>query len=443
MKKLSLLFTFILSFGIQAQNLVPNPSFEIYTDPLPSTSINGMLNIATPWFRTVSAPDGGGYSSDYVHINMPLTLWNGDTYEFSLPNTGRAYGRFIICYFSHLSYYTESFQVHFEEPLQEGEIYQVSFYLQKGKRGYAEGPCVIGSDELAVYFHTDTIYQVAYSENFDDPYKLDNYLELWTPYINENGSYMHEFTEYLQEPRVELNELIDSEDEWVLVTDTIHANKAYEFMVFSKFSLQDDIVFGIPDESCVASSTYSIMHIDDVSVHLVNEEHIEADAGADATICNGDSIQIGTTAYEDYMYWWSPNEEIALDTFGYVNPGMPWVKPTVTTTYTLSQKDFAFLETTDEVTITVEYCPGFSVSETVAETIKIFPNPVKNFVKIESIYSISSWEISDAVGKEVASSKYVVPSRNLVLDVSNFDAGVYFLEMEVNEQLVIKQLLIE
>ena len=71
----------------------------------------------------------------------------------------------------------------------------------------------------------------------------------------------------------------------------------------------------------------------------------------------GDSIQIGTTEYEDYMYWWSPNEEIALDTFGYVNPGMPWVKPTVTTTYTLTQKDFAFEETTDEVTITVEFCP--------------------------------------------------------------------------------------
>ena len=56
MKKLSLLFTFMLSIGTEAQNLVPNPSFEvydltgvsensIYVDPT-----NDLLPYAEPWF---------------------------------------------------------------------------------------------------------------------------------------------------------------------------------------------------------------------------------------------------------------------------------------------------------------------------------------------------------------------------------------------------------
>lgn len=157
----------------------------------------------------------------------------------------------------------------------------------------------------------------------------------------------------------------------------------------------------------------------------------------------GASVQIGTSEHEDYMYWWTPNEEMETSIYGNVNPGMPWVNPTETTTYRLTQKDFAFEETIDVVTITVEVCPGFSVGETVAETIKIFPNPAKNFIEIESGYAIDSWKLLDVLGKEVASSKYLESSKNLVLDVSSFDAGLYFLEMELDGIQVIKQLMIE
>jgi hypothetical protein len=199
----------------------------------------------------------------------------------------------------------------------------------------------------------------------------------------------------------------------------------------------------VVDTTCGWSSQYSVVYVDDVSVHLLEEEHIEADAGVGATICNGDSIQIGTSDYEDYMYWWTPNEEIITSDFGGVNPGIPWVSPTETTTYTLTQKDFAFLETTDQITITVEECPGFSVSEILAETIKIFPNPAKDFIEIESLEGITSWVLLDAVGKEVASSRYLESSKNLVLDISSFDAGLYFLEMELDGEKVVKQLVVE
>jgi len=441
MKKLILLFTLILSNALNAQNLVPNPSIEFYEGDLPFWMANSDLEMASPWFKTPISAGGGGWSVDYIHEDMPLLLFNGDTYDIQPAHSGKAYIKAVNCMYSDNSYFVETFQIRLEEPMVEGEIYQVSFYARRNTMGYG-AVCHHSSDEIGIHFHTDSIFQKAYSEYFDDPYKLENYLEVWDPYTNQYGDTLHEFTAYLQEPDVELTEVLFDEDEWVLVTDTVYAHKAYEFMVFSRFSYYEDISWDY-DEDCMLPGTYSVINIDDVSVYLVNEEHIEADAGVDATICLGDSIQIGTTEYEDYMYWWSPNEEIALDTFGYVNPGMPWVKPTVTTTYTLTQKDFAFEETTDEVTITVEFCPGFSVGETVAETIKIYPNPAKNFIEIESIHAIDSWRVLDVLGKEVASSKYLVSSKNLVLDVSSFDVGLYFLEMEVDDQLVIKQLMVD
>ena len=442
MKELIILFTLFLTVSLNAQNLVPNPSFETYAGELPFVMNNGDLDIASSWFITSGGPGGaGGTTPDYINLNMPLLLFGGDTYEFQTPNSGFGMVDLITCTHNDVYFTRESFQVKLKEPMQAGEIYQVSFYLQKTDP-YAVGGCFRGSDELGVYFHTDTVYQIAHAEDFEDPYKLDNYIELWSQYTNEFGNTAYEFTDVLQEPDIQLNEVIEDEEMWVLVSDTVYAHKAYEFMVFSRFSELSDIVWEDIND-CDGLSTFSTMNVDDVSVHLVNEEHIEADAGVDATICNGDSLQIGTTEYEDYMYWWSPNEEIALDTFGYVNPGMPWVKPTVTTTYTLTQKDFAFEETTDEVTITVVYCPGFSVGETVVETIKIFPNPAKNFIEIESGHAIDSWKVLDVLGKKVASSKYLESSTNLIIDVSSFDAGLYFLEMELDGIQVIKQLMIE
>ena len=420
-----------------AQNLVPNASFEYYED-LPMICHNGGLELASPWFSWGSA--------DYIHIDMPLQLFNDDTYEFSTPKSGRAYSRFIMYQYEPDNHFVEPIEVQLKEPMQVGETYQVSYYIQKTQRCYVEGGCQVGADHLGIYFHTDTVYLRTFEGIYDDPYKLENYLEYFSlDYVNEFGSNVYDFEDFLVEPRVELNQLITSEEEWVLVTDTVFANKPFEYMVFSRFLLRDEIVFGEVDDDCEGTDLTAIFatyHVDDVSVHLIDEPHIEADAGEDATICLGDSIQIGTTEYEDYMYFWTPNEDMPLNIYGHTNPGMPWVKPTETTTYSLTQKDFAFEQTTDEVTITVEVCPDFDISEFLREQTKIYPNPAKDFIEIESIESIASWKLIDALGKEVKSSKLKVES-SFTLGVSGLDAGLYFLELEVGGAMVVKQVLVK
>jgi hypothetical protein len=372
---------------------------------------------------------------------MPLTLYNKDTYEFQTPKSGYAMASFFSCNYNEVIQTSEPFQVRLKEQMEVGEIYQVSFYIKKANY-YNSGECYYGSDELGIYFHTDTIYGMAYESEHEDISKIENALNLYVMDTTIWGNPYPVLSQFLQTPDVALDTLINDEVNWYLVTDTVYADKAYEFMTFARFNMFEDIQWAI-EEDCIWGTAVSAMLVDDVSVHLVNEEHIEANAGLDTTICLGASVQIGTSEHEDYMYWWTPNEEMETSIYGNVNPGMPWVNPTETTTYTLTQKDFAFEETIDVVTITVEVCPGFSVGETVAETIKIFPNPAKNFIEIESGYAIDSWKLLDVLGKEVASSKYLESSKNLVLDVSSFDAGLYFLEMELDGIQVIKQLMIE
>jgi len=428
-----------------SQNLVPNPSFEIYTE-LPNHMINSSIHLAEPWFDAPAYPGGGGSSADYININMPLILYNGDTYDFQSPNSGNAYVDIFTCWYNLNSYGGEAIEVRLDGPMQIGELYSVSFYVKKAQIQYGEGACHYGSDELGIYFHTDTIYMGLLPEHIDTIHgetvvEIENAIILNEELTNEFGNSYYAFSEYLQEPDIVLDTVINDEENWYLVTDTFYADKAYEFMIFCQFRPFEEIQWEI-DSTCGWASAYSMMMIDDVSIHLLEEEHIDADAGADATICLGDSIQIGTSEYEDYMYWWSPNEQMPISDFGGVNPGMPWVSPTETTTYTLTQKDFAFEETLDQITITVDNC-GYDLSENYASQIKVYPNPATSIVEIESGYAISSCKLLDALGKEVASSKYLESSTNLNIDVSSFEAGLYFLEMEIEGQKIIKQLVIE
>jgi hypothetical protein len=433
---LFLIFNFTI-FNATAQNLVPNPSFEFHT-PFSSNMMymnNGNLNTCTPWFRTPEIPGvGGGASSDYINTTMPLDIQPGDEYEIQSPHSGMGMAKFISCSYSAIHYSSESIQIRLNEGMIQGETYQVSFYVKKVDN-YNVGGCIYGSDELGIYFHTDTVYSCTSINDHEN----DTFLRLYEPGVNSWGNPISVFVEYLQTPDVALDTLINDEVNWYLVTDTVYADKPYEFMTFARFNLFEDIQWEI-DTTCVYSSASSVMLVDDVSVHLVNEEHIEANAGQDTTICIGALAQIGTTEHEDYMYWWTPDEEMETSIYGGVNPGMPWVSPTETTTYTLTQKDFSFVETTDEVTITVEECIG--LEEILAETIKVYPNPASSLVEVISKYPIDSWRLNNALGKEIKCSDLKV--KNIFnLNVSSLESGIYYLELNINNQRIIKNLLVK
>ena len=432
-KRCILLLSLLGLLSSQAQNLVPNPSFEVYSQLPSSIMTNADLEYATPWFdRPSYVGAGSGTSPDYIHINMPLSLYNGDVYEFQNPHSGYAMAGFHSCNYNEAVQIGESFEVRLEEALQVGQSYRVSFYVKLANY-YNIGACTYGSDELGVYFHTDTIYSITYFEDHGDSVKIDNAIRLFELDTTEWGNEFYSFVEYLQVPDVALDTIVNDTENWLLVSDTLYADEAYEFMTFGRFNLFQDIAWAI--NPCGYSTASSTFMVDDVSVHLLEEPHLPAFAGADSSLCLGASVQLGSTALEDYMYWWSPNQDMEVNLYGGTNQGMPWVSPTETTTYTLVQKDFAFIESTDQVTITVENCIG--LEEQSHKAINVYPNPVENQWHIDLLSPQSEpvyLQVYSLMGREVLRQELQGISSSV--NTAPIAAGTYLYKIYSSSKLL-------
>jgi len=81
------------------------------------------------------------------------------------------------------------------------------------------------------------------------------------------------------------------------------------------------------------------------------------DAGGDATICLGEATEIGTTAIAGYTYTWTGANIISGG-----NTAQPTVKPTVTSTYTLTVEQNGTPVCTDQVVVTVNQPAPFTIS---------------------------------------------------------------------------------
>ncbi|NQU31868.1 MAG: DUF3494 domain-containing protein, partial [Bacteroidetes bacterium] len=74
--------------------------------------------------------------------------------------------------------------------------------------------------------------------------------------------------------------------------------------------------------------------------------------GDDSTICEGDSITLGTSPLTGHIYLWTPATGLSSTTIA-----NPVASPTATTTYTLTESINGTCDSTNSVTITVNYAP--------------------------------------------------------------------------------------
>jgi len=492
MKKLITIFTFILSIGTEAQNLVPNPSFEdvnmdCIPDGYPLFFTNGLIDCADDWFT----PRGVGSSSS------DLYFLSADNAVPEWIKSGEVSSRFAVfnpwCLEntpSDLDVDREYIEVELTETLQAGETYVVSMYVFNKL-------CAPMHNGIGAYFSEDSIL-----------YSNVDFMQVpW------------DFSLSPLSPQVDLkeNELMQP-NQWNHFYQTFVATGGEKFMTIGNFLADDEVTYISDPVDCWGANSLYIggkdVQIDDVAVFLLSSFQDIAYAGNDTTICVGEMVSMGSHNYLDYTYTW-------LDENGNTYDGAYLdVSPTQTSSYVLTVKDNFFIETFDTLTVYVDDCieysanagadtilcvgeslflddvyysnytytwtddfgglwTGSSLEITPTETsqyyldvsddlgttydtvlvsvqdceesihefnhlkVKIHPNPVSSIVQIESPYFISSWKLLDALGKEVASSKYMESSTNLIIDVSSFDAGLYFLEVEVEGVQVVKQLVIE
>src|SRR5690554_3199107 len=134
----------------KAQNLVPNPSFETYSqcpdpatlDPMP----NDMMELATGWNNPT------GYTPDYFHacVNLPNSFGvptNG--YGSQDARTGNAYAGLITMYGETEA--REYIQTELTESLIAGKQYLVTFYVCLGK------VCTYAANNIGAYFSNTSV----------------------------------------------------------------------------------------------------------------------------------------------------------------------------------------------------------------------------------------------------------------------------------------------
>jgi uncharacterized repeat protein (TIGR01451 family) len=85
-------------------------------------------------------------------------------------------------------------------------------------------------------------------------------------------------------------------------------------------------------------------------------------------------------------------------------------------------------ETGKSVTILIEEPNGIKVIPDF-NLVKIYPNPFKNTILIESIEDLHSYEIMDLNGKSVAEKRIIISSSNIEIDMSSYPSGVYLLKL--------------
>src|SRR5438552_3885310 len=132
MKKAILFLILIGQLVLSAQNLVPNGSFESYTDcPYSKNTlpVYSYVNFATPWFAA-SAKKGSTYynSCTNTEVNPGYGIPYNGVGGFQNARTDSAYVG-VTLFFSSVKNYRQYIEVKLANSLLKGKTYDVTFYV--------------------------------------------------------------------------------------------------------------------------------------------------------------------------------------------------------------------------------------------------------------------------------------------------------------------------
>jgi hypothetical protein len=329
-----LLFCFIKN---KAQNLVPNPSFEIQ-----SNCFYNLISNSPPW--CLIASNGGTsahfnpcYSDPLFHT--PYQYLDACFTSYQVPRTGVSYidmGNYIM------GSVQESVipQVKLIDTLQAGNAYCVTYYVS-----------VFNNAKYTI----DKLGALLTSTPF--PCFVPD-----SPFVAIAGLYS---PQVYTTPGVAIGDTLN----WTEVSGSFIAagNEAYlaigDFFTHAQHYIQNTY-----PTNCNGLAYY---YVDDVSV----EEVEIAKAKNDTLIMQGDSAMIGLNNSEAALFSWQPIAGLSC-----TNCPNPKASPSVTTTYTVTKTQCKSV-TSDVITVTVSPV-GVSEAEALEAGVKLVPNPVNDILNI-------------------------------------------------------------
>ncbi len=307
MKKTILIIFFILTQGVfYAQNLVPNPSFEEFSQCPQSMN---QINLAFFWYCEAINHSEGDF------FNMCDSTLGGvwHFYQTQIPHTGNGMAGFAIYSSPSANYeYREYDKVKLTQLLSPNTTYCISYYVS------LVGYSTYAIDALCACISTDSLL-------CQDP----NIMLLPCPNFVCNIA----------------GNIIKDTSNWIKVTMSYMAQGGEQFLTLGNFKTTPQVISENTGQTLGWQTYY---FIDDVAVYECDTPEYPANV-PDQKPCKGETVTLGSQTRPQYLYEW---KDAAGNIIG--NQGSITIVADTSTYYVLKQKDFKFNETADTCFITVD-----------------------------------------------------------------------------------------
>jgi hypothetical protein len=384
MTRLFLIFFILKISNNFCQNLVPNPSFEVYT-ACPSGLYE--ITFANPWFSPNAPAPTDATNATYFHTcatNPTLQIPYFSGYDYRQPHSGNAFGGNIWTYTPGLSNKRKYITSPLTNTLLNNNYYYVCFYASTAQRGFRYACNNIGACISAgVPFNTD-------------PNAVLNY----TPQIIKYGNPI-------------INDIIN----WVKIEGIILSSGTENYITIGNFKndINTDTIFTGSNMSSYGAANY---YIDDVSVINVATPQWQY---RDTSVVIGDSVLIGPAITGLNVDWFTMSNAFIKNA-----PGI-YVKPTTTTSYQATET-FNSVVYNHTVTVTVLMPVKVDEYDKLQNSIKLFPNPTNSIINIDDEkkqFQNSTIELKNYLGQIVFTTPFTSQ-----INLQNLSAGMYFLTIQ-------------
>lgn len=378
-----------LCVNVSAQNLVPNPSFEEYTDCPTTGGVDG-IELSSPWYSVQNS------SVDYY--NACSTIFSvpsrpqGD-YQEAL--TGDAYAA-IWCYSPTVGNVREYLQTPLQSSLLTGRKYYFEFYVNACNLSQT------AVNNLGIHF-SDIPISTSGSE-----------------YLLNVPSYLSKFN----------NPVIKDTLNWIKIDGIFHATGGESYITIGNFeddvnTLSEEMPNGLPGFPA------AYYFIENVSVEEITAPFWEY---RDTTIHLGDSVLIGPVITGLDIDWYTAEMNFIKNA-----PGI-YVKPITSRNY-IAKETFNGIETSHFVHVTVIDDSGIEENE--LDHIYIAPNPSKGEFILSGYSGHDPLELQviDINGKVI-----FIRTENLLDPVKlDIDNGIYFVSVvnPITNESSIEKLIIQ
>ena len=389
MKGLSLIGFILFCFVVKSkgQNLVPNPSFESYTN-----CFYALLPNAAPW--CLASSDGG--QSTYYNACMSSALFKTPSQyldacftSYQVPHSGVAYID-IASYVQSSGQESSIPQVKLIDTLKAGKIYCVTYFVSVWNNAK------FTIDKLGALL-TPTPFPCFVAGG---------------PTVSIAGQYT---PQVVSTPSVAIGDTLN----WTEVSGSFTAvgNEAH-LAIGDFFTHSQHFILNKYPTNCNGLAYY---YVDDVSVEVVEIAKTKNDTLIYAT----DSVIIGNNASEAAVFSWQPTTGLSC-----ANCPNPKASPSITTTYTVTKKQCKAI-TTDVITITVS--PVGLTELNITNAIILQPNPTNGIITISSRFEMQRIEVINVAGQVLLNES--TTDKIHQLNLTNFAQGIYFIKVNYSNGL--------